>query len=141
MADIYDLKTRSLVMRAVRGTGTKPEIAVRRALFTLGYRYKVHTRDLPGRPDIVFHGRRKVIFVHGCFWHQHPGCPRAARPASNAAYWNRKLDSNLVRDSAVASRLHHLGWSVETVWECELAQMETVVARLAAFLGPPRHRP
>ena len=133
---------RSRIMRAVRSKDTKPELEVRRLLFSLGYRYRLHCKDLAGSPDLVFPGRRKVIFVHGCFWHGHD-CPRGARkPATNAAYWEKKVGRNRVRDRSVLEALTASGWSVEVVWECELrlANRSTLLIRLEKFLGPCRSR-
>ena len=96
--DVYTPQQRSRVMAAVRSTDTEPERRVRRLLHRLGYRFRLHRPDLPGRPDIVLPKWRAVLFVHGCFWHQHPNCPRAARPTSNVDFWNRKLDRNFRRD-------------------------------------------
>lgn len=139
--DTVNTKTRSRTMRAVRDADTSPEMAVRRLLHAAGYRYWLHAKELPGKPDIVFTKKRKVIFVHGCFWHQHPGCPAADRPRSNTDYWNAKLDRNVVRDERSRSALSHAGWSVHVVWECELNDLTGVRARLLAFLGPPRSAP
>jgi DNA mismatch endonuclease (patch repair protein) len=107
-------------MRAVKSKGTKPEIKVRRLLHHAGYRYRLHRKDLPGNPDIIFPGRRAAIFVHGCFWHQHPGCPHASRPSSNNAYWTKKLDRNVERDKRNILSLEEGGWRVLLLWECEL---------------------
>jgi DNA mismatch endonuclease (patch repair protein) len=139
--DTYDAGTRSRTMRAVRSTDTTPELAVRRALHAAGYRYRVHVKDLPGKPDIVFTRRRKVVFIHGCFWHQHPGCPAAYRPSSSTDYWNAKLDRNMVRDERSLTSLTYGGWSVHVVWECELKNIAEATQRLFAFLGPPRCEP
>lgn len=123
-------------MAAIRGTDTKPELLVRSIAHRLGYRFRLHRRDLPGRPDLVFPGRGKVVFVHGCFWHQHPGCRYATRPATRAEFWAAKLDGNRERDTRVLQDLERLGWGVLVVWECETREPEAVGARLAAFLGP-----
>lgn len=118
--DIYDRKTRSVVMQAVKQKNTKPEMKVRKLLYRAGYRYRLHRKDLSGRPDIVFPKRRVVIFIHGCFWHQHPGCPRADRPTSNKAFWNKKLDRNIERDRTNLETLRSMGWNVLILWECKL---------------------
>lgn len=121
-------------MRAVRSRDTGPEMAVRRLLHGLGYRYRLHRADLPGRPDLVFPGRRRVIFVHGCFWHGH-GCPRGARvPKANRDYWLGKIARNVARDAAACAALAAAGWGVAVVWECELRDRPALEARLAAFL-------
>jgi DNA mismatch endonuclease (patch repair protein) len=108
------------MMAAVRGKNTKPERAVRVALFAAGYRYRIHRRDLPGAPDIVLPRYRVVVFVHGCFWHGHD-CPRGRRPASNTEFWNAKLSRNQTRDHSQRAALEALGWTVVIVWECDIA--------------------
>ena len=123
-------------MRAVRSRGTKPEMAVRRLLHHLGYRYRLHRSDLPGTPDIVFGPRRKVIFVHGCFWHGH-SCPRGARlPATNVDYWRRKIDRNIERHAEQIEQLRATGWATLVIWECQTAPEQPLVERLRAFLSP-----
>ena len=131
-----DPETRSRIMRAVKGHDTTPELIVRRLLYGKGYRYRLHCKDLPGKPDLVFRGRRKVIFVHGCFWHGH-GCARGNRvPKSNTNYWTAKISRNGVRDAVTKERLRELGWKVSIVWECELAKdTGMVMKRLFCFLG------
>ncbi|MEM9296112.1 MAG: very short patch repair endonuclease [Planctomycetota bacterium] len=139
MADVFDPPTRAAVMRAVARRDTTPELIVRRALHRMGYRYRLDAADLPGRPDLVFPARRKVVFVHGCFWHAHH-CPRGARiPASRTDYWRAKIDRNRRRDARVAKQLRRMGWSVAVVWECALAprRRDAAIARLCRFLGPP----
>ena len=118
--DVYGKATRSAVMRAVKGKNTKPEMRIRKALHAEGFRYRLHRQDLPGKPDMVFTGRRKIIFVHGCFWHQHPGCPAADRPSANSDDWNRKLSRNAARDQENLTALATLGWETLVVWECDL---------------------
>jgi len=118
--DVFSPEKRSAVMRAVKSTDTKPEIAVRKALFALGYRYRLNVKDLPGKPDLVFPKYRAVIFVHGCFWHGHH-CKRGARtPKTNTAYWTNKIAGNKLRDKKNAAALKKLGWRVITLWECKL---------------------
>lgn len=126
-------------MQAIRSKDTKPELRVRRLLHALGYRFRVHLKDLAGEPDIAFTRRRKVIFVHGCFWHGHQaeGCPDGSRPRSNTGYWNPKLDRNAERDRAIAGTLEAVGWDVLTVWACETLDEDALGGRLAAFLGKP----
>ena len=126
---------RRAVMRANKAKDTKPEVAVRRMLHAIGYRFRLHRRDLPGTPDIVFPSRRKAIQVHGCFWHQHEGCRRANVPAARPEYWGPKLARNKKRDREVQARLEALGWEVLTVWECEVADIHAVTERAVAFLG------
>ena len=125
---------RSANMRRIGSKGTKPELAVRRLVHGMGFRYRLHRHDLPGRPDLVFPGRRKVIFVHGCFWHQHPGCTRAHRPRSNVDYWDPKLRRNQERDARHRQSLAGLGWDVLVVWECEVGMANDLTDRLFAFL-------
>ena len=136
-------KAASAVMRANRSRDTKPELAVRRLLFSRGYRYRVHLKTLPGRPDIVFTKRKKAVFVNGCFWHQHPSptCPLRSCPKSNTDYWTAKLEGNVNRDRQHNFRLHDLGWQTLTIWECELSDLRLLSNRLAAFLGDPRNDP
>ena len=123
------------MMASVKSKGTAPEMLVRRTLHKVGYRYRLHRSDLPGRPDLVFPSRRKVIFVNGCFWHQHAGCKRSSVPKSNQDFWRNKLHGNLIRDAKNVAKLRSEGWDVETVWECELQNLEAVGKRLAKFLG------
>ena len=123
-------------MRRVGRRDTKPEMLVRRMLTARGLRYRLHRRDLPGSPDIVFPGRRKAIFVHGCFWHRHEGCARATVPATRAAYWAEKFRRNVARDRVVATHLREEGWAVLTLWECECKLGSvSLERRLARFLG------
>lgn len=121
---------------------TKPEMQVRRLLHRLGYRYRLHRSELPGKPDIVFGPRRKVIFVHGCFWHRHsdPACRSGGGPKSNADYWQAKFDRNVARDDLNIRRLQELGWSVEVIWECETKNLISLTKRLAEFLDVRKAR-
>jgi DNA mismatch endonuclease, patch repair protein len=121
-------------MRAVKGRDTKPEMLVRRLAFGMGYRYRLHRKDLPGKPDLVFAKRRKVVFVHGCFWHGHD-CARGARlPKQNAEYWTKKIARNKERDATHLAALKEMGWSSLIIWECELKEPEKVAHRLSQFL-------
>lgn len=128
----------SAVMRANGSKNTKPELTVRRLLFASGYRYRLHCRHLPGKPDIVFPGRKKTLFVHGCFWHQHSSarCRLRSRPTSNVNYWGPKLQGNVDRDRRQIAALRRGGWSVMVVWECQVANVDRLVAGLRRFLGP-----
>ena len=130
----------SAVMRGNRGRDTKPELTTRRLLFAEGYRYRIHPKDLPGRPDIAFISRKKAILVHGCFWHQHSSdaCRLRSHPKSNTGYWSEKLRRNRDRDTANERQLHALGWNVLVIWECETRDLTKVRRRLKAYLGPPR---
>ncbi|XYD07074.1 very short patch repair endonuclease [Methylobacterium sp. NMS12] len=125
------------VMQANKGKDTRPELIVRRLVHRMGYRYRLHRKDLPGRPDLVFGPRRKVIFVHGCFWHQHsdPNCSKARRPKSRVDFWNEKFAANSRRDSRNVEALTASGWSVLVLWECELRHTERLVERVVSFLG------
>lgn len=134
MADTVSPEARSRIMARVKSKGMKPEMRVRRLLHGLGFRYRLHRADLPGRPDLVFPSRRKVIFVNGCFWHRHDGCPRVRIPANNRDYWVAKLDRNHARDARNIAALAATGWEVETVWECQLRDLRAVTERLVAFL-------
>lgn len=128
---------RSRVMRAVKASNTQPEVLVRRLLHRMGYRYRLHLPDLPGKPDIVFPGRRKVIFVHGCFWHGH-GCARGNRqPKHNAEYWQAKIARNEARDKKHINTLTEAGWNVLVLWECELKKEDFFIAKMSDFLGAP----
>lgn len=125
---------RSRIMRAVKDRDTKPELAVRRLLHRMGYRYRLHRKDLLGKPDIVFGPRRRVVFVHGCFWHGH-SCKRGNRlPKTNTEYWKAKIARNVARHSDQLDGLAADGWSGLTIWECELADADAVTERLRAFL-------
>lgn len=121
-------------MSRVRNKNTKPEMVVRRLVHGMGYRYRLHRRDLPGSPDLVFPSRRKVIFVHGCFWHRHEGCSLARLPKSRLEFWVPKLEGNKTRDQNNQAKLQDLGWSFLTIWECQVADAEAVGARVRDFL-------
>ena len=136
MADTVTPKRRSEIMSNIRDKGMKPEMAVRRITHAMGYRYRLHRKDLPGKPDLVFPGRRKVIFVHGCFWHQHsdPACKIARRPQSNQDYWLPKLERNVTRDAEHKTQLAKLGWDVLVLWECEVKAGDGIAERIREFL-------
>lgn len=119
VADVFSKTKRSRIMSRIKGADTKPEMKVRSLLHRMGYRFRLHRKDLPGKPDIVLPKHGAVIFVHGCFWHRHEGCPRATLPASNAAFWKKKLTANAERDRKNAEELRTLGWRVLTIWQCE----------------------
>jgi DNA mismatch endonuclease (patch repair protein) len=128
---------RSENMRRIRSKDMKPELAVRRLVHGLGYRYRLHRKDLPGKPDLVFGPRCKVIFVHGCFWHGHEreGCLDGRRPKSNTGYWSPKLARNKERDAERVRALEALGWSVLVIWECETKDMRNIARRVRRFLS------
>ncbi len=132
--DTVSPERRSEIMRRVRSKDSAAELAVRRLVHGLGYRYRLHGKGLAGHPDLVFAGRRKVIFVHSCFWHQHLGCARARVPSSNQDYWVAKLARNVARDKAVARKLRADGWGVLTIWECRLANSCSLAKRVRRFL-------
>ena len=134
--DILSPEERGALMSLVRSTNTKPELAVRRALHAQGYRYRLHGRGLPGRPDLVFAKRRVAVFVHGCFWHRHDGCPKSRLPKTRRDYWRRKFDGNVVRDQRNERQLVAAGWRVFVAWECEIQKDATLLDRLMEFLGP-----
>lgn len=126
MVDVVDVKTRSQMMSGIRAKNTKPELVIRRTLFALGFRFRLHRRDLPGAPDIVLPGRRVVLFVHGCFWHRHKCCRYAKLPTTRPAFWKGKLDGNVSRDKQAVSALLAQGWRVLVVWECAIRNRETL---------------
>lgn len=128
---------RSYIMSSVGSKNTGPELVVRKLLYRLGYRYRLHKEGLPGTPDIVFNGRKKAIFVHGCFWHGH-GCKYGRLPKSKIEYWSQKIDMNRERDEMNVQKLKSFGWEVLTVWQCELRDIEAVQTRLMKFLGPAK---
>lgn len=121
-------------MQAVGTKNTGPEWVVRRLLHSAGYRYRLHARELPGKPDLVFPRRRAAVFVHGCFWHSH-GCSKGQPPKSKLEYWGPKLEANRVRDERQRQDLEELGWRVFTVWQCETKDEHSLLQRLANFLG------
>lgn len=120
MVDVVDKATRSRMMSGIQGKNTKPELMVRKYLHGRGLRFRLHSKELPGKPDLVFPKYKAVVFVHGCFWHQHPGCKFAVVPASNVEFWKQKLGANRERDQRNKRMLKALGWSVLTAWECQL---------------------
>ena len=135
--DTLTPEQRSALMARIRGVDTKPELFVRRALHGQGYRFRLHGRGLPGKPDIVFKKRKRAVFVHGCFWHRH-GCKRTTHPKSRRDYWQDKFAKNVARDRRNAALLVDDGWDVFVAWECEVDSDETLLPRLMEFLGPPR---
>ena len=124
-------------MSRVRGKDTKPEMAVRRMLHQAGYRFRLHRRDLPGTPDLVFPSRKTAVFVHGCFWHRHEHCRRASTPKTRVEFWKEKFHRNVQRDRVNQNRLEQAGWKVIIVWECETTNLESLGARLRRELGMP----
>jgi DNA mismatch endonuclease (patch repair protein) len=122
MVDIVDRKTRSRMMSGIRAKNTKPELLVRKYLHNRGLRYRLHAKELPGKPDLVLPKFNAVVFVHGCFWHQHSGCKYATKPNSREQFWANKLSENVARDTYQIAALGELGWRVFIVWECELRE-------------------
>ncbi|WP_081859182.1 DNA mismatch endonuclease Vsr [Desulfohalovibrio reitneri] len=132
---IISKNERSRIMKSIKGQNTNTELIVRRLIHSLGYRYRLHRNDLPGKPDIVFPSRKKIIFVHGCFWHQHD-CPRGARsPKTHQDYWLPKLEKNKQRDVSNQHRLQKLGWKTMVIWECELKDISKLEEKVTSFLG------
>jgi DNA mismatch endonuclease (patch repair protein) len=135
MVDRISEKHRSWNMSRIRGKDTKPEKAVRSLLHRMGYRFRLHRKDLPGRPDIVLPSRKSVVMVHGCFWHRHPGCKLAYSPKSRVEFWEGKFAENVERDGRKADQLSALGWKVIVVWECELQDVDALAERLKLELN------
>ena len=140
MTDIYSQEKRSKVMARVPAVGSKPELSVRQVAHGLGYRFRLHKENLPGRPDLVFPRHRKVIFVHGCFWHGHENCKKSKRPETNRMFWEQKLSRNMERDLQNALALKEDGWLVLVVWECETRNREQLTAKIDCFLGKETRR-
>ena len=137
MVDNRTPESRSRLMSRIGSKHTKPELAVRSLLHGLGYQFRLHRSGLPGKPDIVFVGRRKAIFVHGCFWHGHD-CKIGKLPKSNLDFWLPKIERNRERDRQNRSELEQIGWQVDVVWQCELKQLPEFRDRIAEFLGPTK---
>lgn len=132
--DVVDPATRSRLMAGIKGKNTKPELIVRRFLHAHGYRFRLHRRDLPGKPDILLPRLKACIFVHGCFWHRHANCKYAVLPKTRIDFWTKKLESNVARDRKVMEQLTDKGWHVITVWECELRNPESALSALLEHL-------
>jgi DNA mismatch endonuclease (patch repair protein) len=137
MADTLTPAQRSERMSRIRGRDTKPEMVVRRLIHRMGYRYRLHDRRLPGTPDLVFPARRKVIFVHGCFWHRHD-CKLGRIPKSNLDFWLPKLEENRIRDESNQRHLSAAGWQHLVLWECQVRDLDALESRIRQFLGEPR---
>lgn len=135
--DKISSERRSANMRAIRSVDTKPEIVVRQLVHSMGYRYRLHRKGLPGKPDLVFAARHKVVFVHGCFWHQHPdvSCKDAKSPRSNIDYWQPKLARNVARDAANVAALAAQGWQSLIIWECETKEPKVMSRKIRRFLN------
>lgn len=135
MADSVSRAVRSHIMASVKREHTKPERIVRSLLHSLGYRFRLHRKDLPGSPDIVLPLYKTAIFVHGCFWHQHVGCKKSKSPTSNIDYWEKKFKENIERDKNKIQGLKDLGWSVFIIWECEIKDQASLILRFKEFLN------
>lgn len=135
MADIVSPADRSLMMSGIRGKDTKPEIVVRKALFAAGFRFRLHRRDLPGRPDVALPGRKVVIFAHGCFWHRHTGCNNSKLPSTRPEFWLAKLQGNMERDRRDIDALLATGWRALVVWECATRDPATVASMPTLLAG------
>jgi DNA mismatch endonuclease (patch repair protein) len=122
MVDVVDKPTRSRMMSGIRAKNTSPEFAVRRYLHSKGLRYRLHVKDLPGKPDLIFPRYGLALFVHGCFWHRHHACRFATTPASNREFWQKKFDDNVRRDKEAVRKLKKSGWRVLIIWECEISE-------------------
>lgn len=130
---------RSNLMSRVRAKDTKPELLVRRICHRAGFRYRLHSPALPGKPDLVFPRLRKAIWVHGCFWHRHDGCAKATIPKSNAEFWSAKFERNVARDATVLQALRKMGWDTLVVWECETRDLVAIADKLLGFLSDTSH--
>lgn len=135
MTDVFDKKKRSEIMSSVKSKDTKPEIIVRKLLHSMGYRFRVHREDLPGTPDIVLPKYKAVIFVHGCFWHGHEGCPRAKLPRTNMEFWEVKIAKNMARDAEAVQNLSRMGWKSLVIWTCEIKDLEQLSKKIRDFLS------
>jgi DNA mismatch endonuclease, patch repair protein len=137
MTDKLTPEKRSRNMSRIRSKHTAPELIVRKLIYQLGFRFRLHSKDLPGKPDIVFPSRKKVIFVHGCFWHQHPDkkCLDSRLPKSNKEYWIQKFERNIVRDKIAKRNLTTSGWKYIVIWECETTKMKPLTNKICKFLG------
>ena len=132
--DVFTKEKRSRIMSKVKGKNTKPERLVRSLLHGMGYRFRLHRRDLPGNPDIVFPKHKKVIFVHGCFWHGHEDCLRSKRPSSNQEFWDEKLNKNIQRDKNNILTLRNMGWTPLIIWTCEIKDIVLLKLKLQNFI-------
>lgn len=135
MADVHSTEQRRFNMSRIKGKDTKPEMKVRRLVHGLGYRYRLHSKDLLGKPDLVFPGRHKVIFVHGCYWHMHSCRYGKVVPKTNTEFWQNKRQSNVTRDERNMAALTEAGWKILVLWECELKDEDSLLEKLKQFLG------
>ena len=135
MGDRFTPEKRRQIMSSVKGQDSGAEKLVRRMIHGLGFRFRLHRADLPGKPDVVLPRHRKIVFVHGCFWHGHSGCSRSKRPSTNLEFWNKKLDGNVRRDIRCQRSLRRMGWRVLVVWGCEIGRREALLNKLERFLN------
>lgn len=138
MADIVSASKRSAIMAGIRGKDTQPERAVRTILRRLGIRFRSHAAELPGTPDFLLKHLRVALFVHGCYWHRHPGCPKAYSPKTNRAFWKAKFRANVLRDRRATKALRALGWTPTVVWECKVSNPQLLEKRLLRLKGKSR---
>ena len=134
MTDIVSKKRRSVIMSRIVSRNTRPEVRVRSVLHRMGFRFRLCRKDLPGKPDIVLPRWRAIIFVHGCFWHGHKNCKAAKLPTTNTSFWKKKIESNFDRDKKIAFALRGMGWSVITVWQCQISNQKKVVTAMTKLL-------
>ena len=127
---------RSYNMSKIKGKDTRPELIVRKILYKKGYRYRLHGTKVIGKPDIIFEKRKKIIFVHGCFWHRHENCKYSTFPKTNRAFWNKKFDDNIKRDDTVKKQLLEMGYNVMIIWECQTKDVSSLEAKMLEFIGP-----
>ena len=140
MSDMFTRRQRTKIMSSIRGKDTKPELVVRRLLHGAGYRFRIHVKTLPGKPDLYFSSRAKAVFVNGCFWHGHEKCRKGTtRPKTNRHFWQKKIHENVRRDREKRKELAELGIKSFVVWECDLSRTDEVVSALKQFLGAPKH--
>lgn len=137
MVDHLSKEKRSWNMSRIRSKNTKPEMIVRSILHRMGYRFRLHRKDLPGKPDIVLPKYKTVIFVHGCFWHRHPNCKDSTIPTSNVEFWNAKFNGNVARDAANQKELKSMGWDVVIIWECEIKKIKQLTSQIHASIPKP----
>jgi len=137
MVDKFSKHKRSEIMSHIKSKNTKPEITVRKIIYSLGYRYRLHRKDLPGKPDLAFIKKKKVIFINGCFWHGHSGCKKSALPDTNYEFWNNKIKNNVNRDTLNYQRLKDMGWKYLVIWQCELKndKPENIKSKIIHFLN------
>ncbi len=138
MADIFSPEKRSAIMSRIKSKDSKPELIVRKLTHSMGFRYRLHGKNLPGNPDLVFPKYKKVIFVHGCFWHGHEGCKRATLPSTNVEFWKKKISGNVVRDKNNYEKIKSIGWNYLIIWQCETKKslLEGLANKIILFLKP-----